>query len=316
MNRLRFSLISALVLLLCGCREEIPQIDKEPVYKTKNVVVILVDGPRYTETWGASRRENIPVRDSLLSQGLLVEQFFNNGVTFTNPGHCALCTGVYDPLANNGSELPHYPGMFQSFIRYLNQPPYKAYVISSKEKLFVLGNTQKPGYFNVNRPYIDCGVNLNGSGGNRSDSITLYRALNIFNTKQPRLVFISFKGPDTYAHAADSIGYIAAIKQTDEYIGIIWNQLQNDPYYKDQTTLFVTNDHGRHPDGRFDGFVSHGDGCSGCRRIELFAISPDFKKNAVIETPYEQIDVPSTIAELLHFPLPYGKGKVMWDLFE
>src|SRR3989338_4575067 len=180
MNRFRYSFICTLLLLLVACKEEIPQVDNEPVYKTKNVVVILIDGPRYSETWGASRRENIPVRNGLLSEGLLVEQFFNNGVTFTNPGHCALCTGVYEPLANDGTELPHFPGMFQAFIRYKNS----------------------------NRPYIDCGVNLDGSGGNRGDSITLDRVLHIFDTKKPRLVFISFRGPDSYAHAVDSVGYI------------------------------------------------------------------------------------------------------------
>lgn len=316
MSLFRYSLICTLLLLLVACKEEIPQVDNEPEYKTKNVVVIVIDGPRYSETWGSSRRENIPVRNGLMSEGLMVEQFFNGGVTFTNPGHCALCTGVYDPLANNGTELPHYPGMFQSYIRYRKQPPYKAYIVTSKDKLYVLGNTQKPGYKNLNRPYIDCGVNMNGTGGYRLDSITMAHVLHVLDTKKPHLLFINLKDPDTYGHAADSAGYIRAINKSDEYVGIIWNRLQSDPFYKDQTTLFVTNDHGRHRPGHLDGFVSHGDNCSGCRRIELFAISPDFKKNAVIKTPYEQIDLPSTIAELLHFPLPYGKGKVMWELFE
>ncbi|WP_238555152.1 hypothetical protein [Chryseobacterium sp. P1-3] len=80
--------------------------------------------------------------------------------------------------------------------------------------------------------------------------------------------------------------------------------------------MIVSNDHGRHLDAK-GGFKSHGDGCEGCRHIEFFAIGPDFKKNTIITTGnYEQIDITSTIAELLRFPLQYGKGKVIKDAFK
>jgi hypothetical protein len=64
----------------------------------------------------------------------------------------------------------------------------------------------------------------------------------------------------------------------------------------------------------YDGFVSHGDGCDGCRHIEFAAAGPDFKRNFTSSASYEQVDIPKTISELLKFPMPTGTGKVMTEI--
>jgi hypothetical protein len=46
------------------------------------------------------------------------------------------------------------------------------------------------------------------------------------------------------------------------------------------------------------------------------ALGPDFKKNTVLNIPYEQIDLSATIAEMLHFSFPVSQGKVMTELFK
>lgn len=53
--------------------------EKETVvhhYQTENVFVIVVDGARYTETWGEQNRALIPYRSALLKQGVLCDQFY------------------------------------------------------------------------------------------------------------------------------------------------------------------------------------------------------------------------------------------------
>lgn len=302
-----------LLLVLASCRAD--KAPKAKTYLTKNVVVIVVDGPRYSETWGDPSHANIPYRSALLSEGVLLDHFSNNGVTLTNPGHTAISTGNYDPIANDGSELPHHPTIFQCWLQSTHQIYTSSCVIASKDKLHILANSQADGYFNVYEPYNDCGVNGNGTGGYRPDSVTQAHVLHTLQVLKPRLLLVNFKDPDVNGHANNYPGYLAAIQQTDAYIAAIWNYLQSDPQYANTTTLIVTNDHGRHLNGIADGFVSHGDGCDGCRHIEFFAISPDFKKNQVIHTAYEQIDITATISELLHIPLPDGKGKIMRDVF-
>jgi arylsulfatase A-like enzyme len=84
--------------------------------------------------------------------------------------------------------------------------------------------------------------------------------------------------------------------------------------YRNKTTLFITNDHGRHLDGVKNGFVNHGDNCEGCRRIYLVAIGPDFKANTVVKHPYELIDISKTIAHMLNFSIPTSEGKVIKEL--
>jgi hypothetical protein len=307
-----WTIITVFVALLSCTADKVPARS----YITRYVVVIVVDGPRWSETWGDPYHANIPYRGALLAEGVLADQFYNNGATFTNPGHTAITTGNYDPIANDGSELPHHPTIFQLWLKEYGQPAGTACIITSKDKLHVLANSQAAGFHNSYTPFSDCGVNGNGTGGHRPDSVTQAHALQVLNTLHPRLMFIGFKDPDIYAHAGNYAGYLAAIQKTDVYIAEIWAVIQSDPTLKDKTTLMVTNDHGRHPAGISNGYISHGDGCDGCRHIEFFALSPDFKQNALIHTPYEQIDITSTIAEMLHIPLPDGQGKVMTELFK
>jgi phosphopentomutase len=65
-----------------------------------------------------------------------------------------------------------------------------------------------------------------------------------------------------------------------------------------------------------EGFISHGDTCLGCRHIFLYAFGPDFKKGTIVNQKRELTDISATVAELLHFETPYGKGKVMTELFK
>lgn len=307
-------LLSLPFIVLFACKHDNPVSFTH--YQTQNVFVIVIDGPRYSETWGAPLRENIPVRDSLLSEGVLITNFRNNGTTFTNPGHAAICTGNYENIANNGSQYPTYPSFMHLWLKSSHELASKCCVIASKDKLHILTNCTYPSFQNQYRPYFDCGVNGDGTGGYRADSVTFAHIINTLDTKRPRLLVVNFKDPDYYGHLADSLSYIEAIRKTDQYVGKIWAYIQSNPHYKDKTTLIVTNDHGRHLNGIANGYVSHGDDCEGCRHVEFFALSPDFKQNTELTTVYEQIDISATISELLHFSFVYGKGHVMTEIFQ
>ena len=98
-------------------------------------------------------------------------------------------------------------------------------------------------------------------------------------------------------------------------INIIFSFVENDPIYQDKTTIFITNDHGRHDDasGNFSG---HGDNCNGCKHIFFYAYGPDFKKNLIINSANEQIDIAPTIGKLLDFDIPNSNGNNMSNLYE
>lgn len=285
-------------------------------YKTENVLVLVMDGPRYSETWGDSTHRNIPhMANDMAPEGVIYTGFRNNGPTYTVSGHTAMVTGVYEKLENTGTAYPKNPSMFQYWLKATGKEKKSAYVIASKDKLAVLTNCKDKAWRDQFRPYSDCGFNGLESGY-RPDLTTFNRSLEILERDKPNLVLINFRQPDSWGHAGNYQKYLETMKNTDEYIYRIFQYIQTNPHYKDKTTIFVTNDHGRHLDGRKDGFVSHGDNCEGCRRINCFAYGPDFKKGVITGVSRELIDIPVTIGELMGFKMEKSKGQVMTELFK
>lgn len=303
-----------LLLLITSCNNK--KKDK-PTYKTEYVIVVVVDGARITETWHEPNRANIPRQNALYDKGVLVDNFRNNGPTWTMCGHGAISTGRFAWIDNSGAQLPDYPTIFQLFQKQKGVAPEDTWIIASKGKIEALSNCQDSVWFNKFRPFTNCGINGGGAtSGYRDDSTTFVILKNVLKQTHPKLVLVNFRQPDYSGHQADSIGYINGIRSTDAYVSELWKLIQTDPIYQNKTTLFVTNDHGRHLDGIADGFVSHGDACEGCRHLSLFALGPDFKTNTTISTVYQQIDLPKTIGELLGFTVPEGNGMVMRELFK
>lgn len=314
-------LLGQLILLLftvfevsCQGQTSIPEVPKS-TYKTENVIIVVIDGPRYSDTWGDTSHTYIPnMSRKMQPEGVFFNKFYNLGVTFTNPGHTAIITGVKQELENSGTEFPTSPSIFQLWLEKVQTDSSKAWIIASKGKLSVLTNTTDQVYHNRFRPSFNGGVNGNGRGY-RADSLTVRTAYEILQTQRPNLVLINLLAPDVFGHLKDWPNYLKGITASDNYVWKLWNYIQQDSHYKDKTTLFITNDHGRHPDGHLDGFVSHGDGCESCRHISLLALGPDFRKGVTVTGVYEQVDIPTTIAKLMGFKIPNSQGRVINELF-
>ncbi|MEW6469835.1 MAG: alkaline phosphatase family protein [Bacteroidota bacterium] len=298
-------------LYFCSCHTDLAL----PEYKTRNVIVLVIDGPRYSETWGDSSHQYIPHFSGLAGQGTVFTNFYNDGITNTMSGHGALTTGFYENLNNGGFENPMYASFMQYWSEKYHAEEKACWLIASKDKLEALRNCKDVYYKNNKMPSVDCGNSGLGSGY-RNDSLTFSKVMSTLKTYHPRLMLINFKEPDASGHAANWNGYLQGIMNTDRYLGDLWNFLQTDPFYANSTTLFVTNDHGRHLDGWQDGFVSHGDTCMGCRHINLLALGPDFKTGHVETGRYDQTDIPVTIAELFGFDMPHAQGDVMSTIFK
>lgn len=321
MHRLLLSfLISALLIGGYACSFKtvsfVPAPPSGEVFKTKYIIVCVIDGPRYTETFGDPDLTLIPhMGRELVKEGVLFTNFRNEGSTTTTAGHTAMTTGFYQSITNGGKELPKKPNMFQYYLREKELDKSKVWLISSKGKLEVLANTQNKHWWNMYMPSTYCGP-LGHSSSYGSDVATVEKVKQVITENHPKLMLINLLEVDTYGHSNNWEGYKRGIANCDQHVYDIWNYIQSDPEMKDQTALFITNDHGRHKDGHKDGFVNHGDGCEGCRHISLLAMGPDFRKGVTITTKAEQIDIPATIAHMFNFNMPTGKGRFLNELFD
>jgi phosphopentomutase len=131
----------------------------------------------------------------------------------------------------------------------------------------------------------------------------------------PQLMLINLLAVDVYGHANNWEKYLESIMQSDKYAAQLWQMIQQNPMLKDQTTLMITNDHGRHLDGVRSGFVNHGCRCEGCRHISLLVLGPDTPKGKIVTQEADMLDLSETIAEIYHFQMPTSKGKFLQDAF-
>ncbi len=312
-----FFIFIPLVIGVAGCSKGV-SVNSDDLegrnYGTEKVVVVVIDGPRYEDTWGMEQQPNVPkMAHELLPQGTFFSNFQNNRRTVTVPGHTAIATGNYQGISNDGSELPDKASFLQRYLKETSKPSSKASIVTSKIKLNVLAETNDPEWKGRFTPHTNNGEN----GKDRADTQTYKEVIKTLQANQPDVMLVQFKGPDSYGHANDWEGYINSIRETDSLVFELWNYLQQDSFYKDKTALLVTNDHGRHSTGHRDGFVSHGDWCKGCKHISLLALGPDFAKGSIIADEYEQIDIAPTVGVLLGIPVPaYDGGKLIMPLLE
>ena len=278
-------------------------------YKTKYVFVLVIDGPRYSETYGEPTCKYSPLLcDSLKKEGTFYADFRNNGPTYTVPGHTAIVTGTYQRISNSGTALPKQPNIFQYYLQASGKDSSAAYVVASKGKLDVLVNTSNKKWHNQFVAPTYCGPNGNGLGYGRDDKTFAKVTELVQSANPPQLMLINLLAVDVYGHANNWEKYLESITQSDQYAAKLWQMIQDNPVLRDQTTLMITNDHGRHLDGVRSGFVNHGCRCEGCRHISLLVLGPDTPKGVEVSEEAEMIDISTTIAEILHFEMPTSKG--------
>ncbi len=276
------------------------------------VILVIVDGARYSETLGDTSGRYTPNLKRLSTEGVVIDSFFNNGWTVTNRGVPAIWSGSWStPLDTfyNGflTQYATVPTLWEYF--------RKAHQQDSTEAMYIMKYLSSP-WLQSFRPdygpaywpwYI-----LQGS----SDISVWQKTKSMLQTWHPRLSVVYFSDVDHYGHAGVWDDYTRAITIADSLINQLWEFVKADPVMKDKTTILVTNDHGRHSDGVSTGFIGHGDGCAGCRRIMLFGIGANVKKGIHTNTKRYIPDIVPTIGTILNFPTPVVSGVSMNEILD
>ena len=134
----------------------------------------------------------------------------------------------------------------------------------------------------------------------RLDVFTHNYALEYMKKLHPKLVYIAYGETDDFAHNGNYQAYLKSANNTDGFIKEIWNFIENDEFYKGQTTLIITTDHGRGTKP-IDTWKSHGSSIVDCDQVWIMTLGKGVESKGEISNQ-EQIysnQIASSIAKLL-----------------
>lgn len=265
---------------------------------SQNVIIVVIDGARYSETFGSDDKYIPHMYNDLAPQGTIFTNFriSDEGITSTNPGQASILTGTWQLIKNDGSEHPNKPTIFEYFRKELSAKTTDCFIIAGKKKLEALA------YSTINGYGSHYGASTNCFDG---DDSNVYGSLvTILDKNHPRLMLVNLSSTDKAGHSGVWDDYIEALTNADKLIYQLWQKIQNDAFYKNNTTLFVTNDHGRHTDN----FKDHSDDCDGCEHIMLLAVGKNIPQGQKNSDLHQQIDIAETTGRLLGFKTLFVEG--------
>lgn len=184
-----------------------------------------------------------------------------NPYWFSYPGYNEIFTGYADTLINS-NDYPANPNItLQEFIN--KQPGYKnsVAIFTSWIAFERILNKQRSG-LPINSGYMAMsGSNLTEAQKivsdeqflipkpmgphERPDAITYYLAKEYLKQNHPKVLQISFIETDAFGHQDKYDQYLQSANNCDAMLKDLWIYIQHDPFYKDQTTIFIATDHGR-----------------------------------------------------------------------
>jgi hypothetical protein len=130
------------------------------------------------------------------------------------------------------------------------------------------------------------------------DELTFFISREVMREFAPRLLLVNFWDMDV-AHWGSYSLYLQAITRTDRLVGMLWDEVQSNPHYKDRTTVLVLPELGRDGDqNTANGFLNHRSGDPSCRNMWLLALGAGVNRGET-ERPVHHIDVSATAAAVL-----------------
>ena len=237
-----------------------------------------------------------------------------NTYWFSYPGYNEIFTGYPDPQVNSNNyknnpnetlldflnKQPQYKnhiGVFASwdaFDRIFNKPRAGFPIIAAFENTGEKKPTTKEDF--LNKMLAD---SYKPFGKDEClDVFTHYAATEYLKNNKPRVLYISYGETDEWAHAGKYRAYLEAAQQVDKWLSNIWDYIQSDPFYKDQTALIVTTDHGRGVNAEW---TDHGSDIKGASEIWFAIMGPGIAAKGEIKQPMQnyQKQLAQTIASLL-----------------
>lgn len=247
---------------------------------------------------------------------------------FSYPGYSELLVGFVEPKVKSNDNIENPNSTVLEFIE--KQPGFedKVAVFSTWETISYI-TRQKTSGIPANAGNVPLEGNLSERAqlvnelqsllqnphGARYDAFTFYQAFEYLKQEKPHVLFISFDETDEHGHGGRYDAYLKSANKTDEMLRRLWTWVQNDPQYKNKTTLLISTDHGRGRGGK-QIWKDHGLLQFGSGQIWMAAIGPDTPASGEMKTSMHllQKQFAKTAAAFLGFE--YSNVKPVGDVIE
>ena len=338
-NAVKYSLFFFIVLLLC--RNSLPAFGKEIDKKTiPNVIIIALHGVRNSESIDEPTHQYIShLWNDIFKEGTLYTNVLVVDSPFHMPSIHAMVTGKHYshfPEIRSPSLFQYARkkyGLAEQKTLSVGQWKYENCVYENADfgvdtypsRVAVLSAMCSPEIANILTPaevtFFDTlrdSMNKGFFGDIQFDYIhwdtlgeithqIFKRALQTF---KPKLALYAVGGTES-AHYSFFGRYVLALERSDEMIYEIWNMINQDPFYKNNTYLIICPD-----TSRDSYFMHHVESCyDEPAKVWMYIYGPNIKKGIIIERPAYHVDVFATVDYIMNLGAPLNDGKVLKDCF-
>ncbi len=283
----------------------------------EHVFVFVIDGIRASEAADAPGLGVLGPLAHMADGGSILTRVDITGQTVTLPAHHTLLTGTWSdyggtrPYEERTYHLPRSPTLFEAYRRHTGADQASTWLIGNTAYIHDLTHSFMPGY----------GETYAASRGvsyepDTKDAWAWEQVDEALAQGEVDLMLVNLHEVDRRGHANEWDNYVGKGIEAAEGIADFWQRLQDDPVYAGSSVLIVTSDHGRHHDDIESGWISHGCYCRGCRNVFLLALGPGIRGSNVDDTAVSFLDIAPTIAQLMDFPMPYARGRVLTEILE
>jgi hypothetical protein len=142
------------------------------------------------------------------------------------------------------------------------------------------------------------------------DEMSVYVARHLMRQLSPSLLWVTLHDIDV-AHSGTFSLYLDGIRRCDRLCAELWQAIQRDPEYANQTTMFILPDFGRDSDidSGGNGFQHHRTGDPMSRTTWMMVLGPGVRQNVVVDRPVDSTDLIPTLGALMGFDARYSQGK-------
>jgi hypothetical protein len=294
----------------------------EPHPQSKNLFIIILNSIRYSDAFGDKRHLYIEnTWEKIRPYGTLCKNVYNNSITLPLPAQSVLLTGISPGNAGNLPELLS-PTIFEYYRKQTG--------ISKNKVLFAVGDSSSVALACSNnadygKEYApDILVNDTDETGENA----VYRKTAVYiKEHHPSLVVLSLTTGKSINHHAsekecqtlsrglkDACGtvefmnmYYEGIILNDRIILDLWEKIQADEFYKDNTVFLVVSSQGRHTND----YSSYGDNCEGCTRLMFLIAGPGVRKDYISGRKRYLMDILPTVGKLLGIKTEHATGSIM-----